>query len=1069
MRKLDQDYECLGLLGKGSFANVYLAKTSSSSGRKVAIKIFKLWAKTSQETGTSSSSTGDNDDDNTDDYDDEDDDIQLRYESYQREIDTIAKLPDRDKSEHSRELSICYLQDWFEQEKNAQPRNPFTFGTNTTSRRNYSYGCLVMQYVPGGTLAMEIASKNPTTEIQQNQGENAHPEPYTERRIAWYALQLCEALAFMHEHGIAHYDVKSRNILIDRMLGDKLVITDFGNTVSLQNQQRATAFGPATTPSTMMEPSGFTEMYAPPELLKWHIDNAESDSDESNGTGDNINSNIPAGINPEIARAMRVLEQSQRDEERQRRRDQRQQQRLQSQPDGEKIDAFGLGAILFEMVCCQPMKDLTGEDETIGEFVRRAGVDALLNLPCVRLPWLTDDSNNDVIGYSPGLRNLINILLHPDPAQRWTPRTLEGLLRSDPKSPLLADFCSAAQPLIPGTQITVDNIQVGMFVQHGLDWSSSSHASSSGTGFGTNNSTTTFSTGFSFGSSNNTTTPSTGFTFGSDNNRNTTSPGPVGVVVGLCPDAGYCHVQWPTVATPSNSMFASEGQRQQAEWILCRIGANNKYELQIGPMSLPDFMPSSASAESTNQQGEEEAARITGMIPVPDVSAYTVGQIINNHTNNNWMVVAISKEKRCIFVAPTGSASIPSQPLPPSRPPAIIPPLRADSLTQNQQLVPDHWQLDAGLFVEIHDRAANTADQSSASIVRERQLVYDMFFSEGGMDISRYELVSIQRVQSEGLWTAYAATKEIVESEHWGISNERQFFHGISSSYAGASLADLIHEHDNPGGAPEIYRHCITETRLFPGDGGEIRFPLSVSVADNDHLTTERDPRATPQFQLIISKVVLGRVLNEDNDRAHHIQGQYHSAFKKDYSGTTRDKSVSIQNPLQAYPEYVVTYQRTPGSEGIARRRVSSPGAVADPSRFARPRFSFGRSSEIAANPTFSFQQPPPASARVGSSGGQPAQAKSLADSKPAAKSADIGKEEKTEAKKASPPSPSPTKKCVICWERPVNQVLIPCGHPCLCEICSTKQALAKMKRKCPECRQTIQKTITIYGRVVND
>jgi hypothetical protein len=63
----------------------------------------------------------------------------------------------------------------------------------------------------------------------------------------------------------------------------------------------------------------------------------------------------------------------------------------------------------------------------------------------------------------------------------------------------------------------------------------------------------------------------------------------------------------------------------------------------------------------------------------------------------------------------------------------------------------------------------------------------------------------------------------------------------------------------------------------------------------------------------------------------------------------------------------------------------------------------------------------------------------------------------------------SNTKKCVVCLEKDVRRILLPCGHPCLCEVCGTKQGLKKLKYKCPECRSVIQDTVIIYGRVVDD
>ena len=101
-----------------------------------------------------------------------------------------------------------------------------------------------MLYADGGTLAQEIERKAKCTPTVV---------PYTERRVAWYALQLCDALAFAHERGVAHNDVKAANVLIDASAGGKLVLADFG-----------TALKPGE------ETVGFTKSYASPELIASH-------------------------------------------------------------------------------------------------------------------------------------------------------------------------------------------------------------------------------------------------------------------------------------------------------------------------------------------------------------------------------------------------------------------------------------------------------------------------------------------------------------------------------------------------------------------------------------------------------------------------------------------------------------------------------------------------------------------------------------------------------------------------------------------------------------------------------
>ena len=59
------------------------------------------------------------------------------------------------------------------------------------------------------------------------------------------------------------------------------------------------------------------------------------------------------------------------------------------------------------------------------------------------------------------------------------------------------------------------------------------------------------------------------------------------------------------------------------------------------------------------------------------------------------------------------------------------------------------------------------------------------------------------------------------------------------------------------------------------------------------------------------------------------------------------------------------------------------------------------------------------------------------------------------------------TKKCVVCMERDVSKVLIPCGHASLCSECSQPRGLEKMHTRCPECRSNIHQVVTIFGRIL--
>jgi len=58
---------------------------------------------------------------------------------------------------------------------------------------------------------------------------------------------------------------------------------------------------------------------------------------------------------------------------------------------------------------------------------------------------------------------------------------------------------------------------------------------------------------------------------------------------------------------------------------------------------------------------------------------------------------------------------------------------------------------------------------------------------------------------------------------------------------------------------------------------------------------------------------------------------------------------------------------------------------------------------------------------------------------------------------------------CVVCMDKEVSHVLIPCGHPCLCADFSTDYGLSRMKWRCPECRENIREVTKFFGRIVDE
>ena len=84
------------------------------------------------------------------------------YKTFIREVDSVVKLntaSENEKAGDDRDLSIIYFEDWY---------------------ISHTFVCICMEYADGGTLAQEIQRKAVSVPF----------EPYTERRIAWYALQV---------------------------------------------------------------------------------------------------------------------------------------------------------------------------------------------------------------------------------------------------------------------------------------------------------------------------------------------------------------------------------------------------------------------------------------------------------------------------------------------------------------------------------------------------------------------------------------------------------------------------------------------------------------------------------------------------------------------------------------------------------------------------------------------------------------------------------------------------------------------------------------------------------------
>lgn len=393
----------------------------------------------------------------------------------EKELTVLRILAEPDKSGSYRDLSIVKLV------------HPVMNGPKVAG--------LVLQHVEGGTLAREI--------------ECLGQMPMSERRIAWYAYQLTQALAFCHERDVHHSDIKSENILIDQTQGGKLVLIDFGCAIRRYDT-----------------PTGYTEAYAAPELLK-------------------------------------ALKRGQR-----------------SHLDAVKLDAFSAGRVLLDCLCGGGPLDPSR----------------------VRLPWL-EPNYMSTVGYSHPMKKLLDSLLDVNPQTRVAPDSLVKPLSEQAQSPLIADFLTAAQTTVPGEPVTMDNIQLGMFVQRGPNWE--------------------------------------------DGNEDG-GPGSIGVITKLDSDARFCYVGWPV------------GGGQKPGYY--RIGAEGRYELRVGPAILRDYVNAPNDPCTGFDIRVDSTAplaysmRYDGMLDVKvSREGLSIGQLVNPHC----MITEVDAGRNKVFVAPTGKISIP--------------------------------------------------------------------------------------------------------------------------------------------------------------------------------------------------------------------------------------------------------------------------------------------------------------------------------------------------------------------------------------------------------------------------
>lgn len=48
---------------------------------------------------------------------------------------------------------------------------------------------------------------------------------------------------------------------------------------------------------------------------------------------------------------------------------------------------------------------------------------------------------------------------------------------------------------------------------------------------------------------------------------------------------------------------------------------------------------------------------------------------------------------------------------------------------------------------------------------------------------------------------------------------------------------------------------------------------------------------------------------------------------------------------------------------------------------------------------------------------------------------------------------------CKVCFKYPINTVMVPCGHQCICDVCAKQ-----LNKECPICRKRVNQVVKTFG-----
>ncbi|KAK6181203.1 hypothetical protein SNE40_009113 [Patella caerulea] len=115
-------------------------------------------------------------------------------------------------------------------------------------------------FIDGDTLFIEMEYANDGTLYEKIYNQTSL---FPEKTVIWYLFQMTSALAYIHEYGIIHRDIKTLNIFLTK--SGLLKLGDFGISKIMQSQ------------SGMAETLVGTPYYMSPELMQGHKYNQKSD------------------------------------------------------------------------------------------------------------------------------------------------------------------------------------------------------------------------------------------------------------------------------------------------------------------------------------------------------------------------------------------------------------------------------------------------------------------------------------------------------------------------------------------------------------------------------------------------------------------------------------------------------------------------------------------------------------------------------------------------------------------------------------------------------------------------